>query len=241
MAAGLGFKTFTTGEVLTAADTNGYLMQGVLVFADAAARTAAITSPQEGQMSYLKDTNSVESYSGSAWVAVGGNSPLTTKGDLYTYSTTNARLGVGADYSFLTALASETTGQLWSSSWTSWTPTTSGATIGNGTITAKYQRIGKTCIARFDFLLGSTSSVTSDFYFSLPFSPASSTRVTGFGMMFASVGVVPAVPEISGSNMYLRASSANSTYVVGVTTSSTVPGSWTTNNWLAATSVYEVA
>ena len=71
MAAGLGFKTFTTGEVLTAADTNGYLMQGVLVFADAAARTAAITSPQEGQVSYLKDTNSTEYYSGSAWVAVG--------------------------------------------------------------------------------------------------------------------------------------------------------------------------
>ena len=73
MAAGLGFKTFTTGEVLTAADTNGYLMQGVNVFANAAARTAAITSPQEGQMSYLKDTNSTEYYSGSAWVAVGGS------------------------------------------------------------------------------------------------------------------------------------------------------------------------
>jgi hypothetical protein len=71
MAAGLGFKTFTTGEVLTAADTNGYLMQGVNVFADAAARTAAITSPQEGQMSYLKDTNSTEYYTGSAWAAVG--------------------------------------------------------------------------------------------------------------------------------------------------------------------------
>ncbi len=36
MAAGLGFKTFNTGDVLSAADTNGYLMQGVLVFADAA-------------------------------------------------------------------------------------------------------------------------------------------------------------------------------------------------------------
>jgi hypothetical protein len=72
MAAGLGFKTFNTGDVLSAADTNGYLMQGVLVFADAAARTAAITSPQEGQMSFLKDTNSTEYYSGSAWVAVGG-------------------------------------------------------------------------------------------------------------------------------------------------------------------------
>jgi hypothetical protein len=68
MAAGLGSKTFTTGEVLTAADVNGYLMQGVLVFASSAARAAAITSPQEGQYSYLKDTNATEYYDGSAWV-----------------------------------------------------------------------------------------------------------------------------------------------------------------------------
>ena len=72
MAAGLGFKTFVTGDVLTSTDTNGYLMQGVLVFADAAARTSAITSPQEGQYSYLKDTNSTEYYSGSAWVSAAG-------------------------------------------------------------------------------------------------------------------------------------------------------------------------
>jgi hypothetical protein len=72
MAAGLGFKTFTTGDVLTAADTNGYLMQGVWVFADAAARTAAVTSPQEGNISYLKDTNSTEYYTGAAWAAIGG-------------------------------------------------------------------------------------------------------------------------------------------------------------------------
>jgi len=68
MAAGLGFKTFTTGEVLTSADVNGYLMQGVLVFADAAARTSAITSPQEGQYSFLKDTNALEYYDGASWV-----------------------------------------------------------------------------------------------------------------------------------------------------------------------------
>jgi hypothetical protein len=73
MAAGLGFKTFVNGDVLTAADTNGYLMQGVWVFADAAARTAAVASPQEGNISFLKDTNSTEYYSGSAWVAIGGS------------------------------------------------------------------------------------------------------------------------------------------------------------------------
>ena len=80
MAAGLGFKTFTTGEVLTAADTNGYLMQGVLVFASSAARASAITSPQEGQYSFLKDTDALEYYTGSAWVGapVGDITAVTT-------------------------------------------------------------------------------------------------------------------------------------------------------------------
>ena len=73
MAAGLGYKEFTTGDVLTAADANGYLAsQVVMVFASAAARTSAIASPQEGMISFLKDTNSTEYYSGSAWVAIGG-------------------------------------------------------------------------------------------------------------------------------------------------------------------------
>lgn len=76
MAAGLGFKTFTTGEVLTAADTNGYLMQGVLVFASAAARDAAITSPQEGQFAYTKDTNGLWYYDGAAWVASGATGDI---------------------------------------------------------------------------------------------------------------------------------------------------------------------
>jgi hypothetical protein len=76
MAAPLGFKTFATGDVLTAADTNGYLMQGVWTFANAAARDAAVTSPQEGNVCYLKDTDAIMTYSGSAWVAVGGTPPF---------------------------------------------------------------------------------------------------------------------------------------------------------------------
>jgi hypothetical protein len=69
MAAGLGFKDFVTGEVLTAADVDGYLMQNIWVFANAAARDAAVTSPQEGNACYLKDTDAVMTYSGSAWVS----------------------------------------------------------------------------------------------------------------------------------------------------------------------------
>ena len=110
MAAGLGFKTFTTGEVLTAADTNGYLMQGVLVFASAAARDAAITSPQEGQFAYLKDTNVTTYYTGSAWAnldTTGMTNPMTTTGDtIYSSSgSTPARLGIGSTGQVMTVAA----------------------------------------------------------------------------------------------------------------------------------------
>jgi hypothetical protein len=107
MAAGLGFKDFTTGEVLTAADVDGYLMQGVWVFASAAARDAAVTSPQEGNFAYLKDTNTTTYYTGSAWTnldTTGMVNPMTTTGDtIYSSSgSTPARLGIGTTGQVLT-------------------------------------------------------------------------------------------------------------------------------------------
>jgi hypothetical protein len=89
MAAGLGFKTFTTGEVLTAGDVNGYLMQGINVFASEAARNAAITAPQEGQFAFTKDTNSLWYYTGSAWAASGAT------GDIEGVSVTSPITGGG--------------------------------------------------------------------------------------------------------------------------------------------------
>lgn len=107
MAAGLGFKDFTTGEVLTAADVDGYLMQGVWVFASAAARDAAVTSPQEGNFAYLKDTNVTTYYTGSAWAnldTTGMTNPMTTAGDtIYGgASGTPTRLAIGSTGNVLT-------------------------------------------------------------------------------------------------------------------------------------------
>jgi len=69
-----GYKTFSAGAILTAtADVQNYLMdQVVSVHDDASARSSAIRSPAEGQVSYLKDTNKVYVYNASAWVEVGG-------------------------------------------------------------------------------------------------------------------------------------------------------------------------
>jgi hypothetical protein len=56
--AGAGFKVFQDGNVLTASEVNTYMMeQMIMVFASAAARDAAITSPSEGMFAFLKDTD----------------------------------------------------------------------------------------------------------------------------------------------------------------------------------------
>lgn len=67
--AGAGYKTFLTGDVFTADDAQTYFMdQVVTTFATIAARTAAIPSPSEGQVSYSVADDAFYVYSGSAWI-----------------------------------------------------------------------------------------------------------------------------------------------------------------------------
>lgn len=61
--AGAGFKVFQDGNVLLASEVNTFIMdQMIMVFADAAARDAAILSPSEGMFAFLKDTDKLTVY-----------------------------------------------------------------------------------------------------------------------------------------------------------------------------------
>lgn len=72
--------------------------------------TFAAAAPTVGQV--LTATGS----GAASWQTPGGGGfviPLTTKGDLYTYTTEGARLGVGADRTILVADSAQTTGLRW--------------------------------------------------------------------------------------------------------------------------------
>ena len=204
MAAGQGYIEFATGDVLTAAAANGYLAsQVVMVFASSAARTSAIASPQEGMLSYLKDTNAVEAYDGAAWISVGSTGDITgvtagtgisgggtsgtvtvtnsmataidAKGDLIAGTGADAfsRLAVGTNGQVLTADSTAATGLAWAS--------TSGGSAG------------LTLIAANDFSGVSSVSRTSDFtstynYYRLIFNIVQGSTNASAWLRFSTVG-----------------------------------------------------
>jgi len=74
----MAYKVFANGYPLQASELNNYLMnQTVMVFASSTERGTTLTTPTQGMITYLQDTNALESYNGSAWVAVGLDTTLT--------------------------------------------------------------------------------------------------------------------------------------------------------------------
>jgi hypothetical protein len=65
------YKVFTNGSVLNASEVNEYLMnQSIMTFADSAARTSAIETPNAGMITYLADTDTFEYWNGTEYVAI---------------------------------------------------------------------------------------------------------------------------------------------------------------------------
>jgi hypothetical protein len=217
MAAGLGFKDFQTGEVLTAADVDGYLMQGVWVFASAAARDAAVTSPQEGNFAYLKDTNVTTYYTGSAWTnldTTGMTNPMTTTGDIIYSSpgSTPVRLGIGSTGNVLTVASGVP-------SWSApaggggmtllSTTTLSGSSTSISITPTGYNQIavfvsGVTNGSNGNLFMGINSDTTSGNYVQAFYGTEGTAYYSGANIGVAGVNAI--VPGVAG---YLGSNSAN--------------------------------
>lgn len=250
--AGAGYKLFNTGDVLTAAQVNTYLMeQTVMVFADAAARTTALSGVvSEGMISYLKDTNAVEVYDGSNWVSSDDpnaiqNTIVDAKGDLITATASDvpARLAVGANGTILEADSAASTGLKWGGGWTTWTPTVTGLTIGNGTQIARYQKVANTINFQYRVLFGSTTAITGDFRFTAP----ENHDGNFYGNLYA--GAWDASPgtfymmapfTFSSADVYVRSILTNGTYASTEALSATAPFTWAVNDILTCSGSYEV-
>ncbi len=128
--------------------------------------------------------------------------------------------------------------------WTTWAPTLTNLTLADGTVLAKYRRLGKTVDFRFKFKLGASSAVGTSPMFTLP-AAASAEFVAspdfdriGFGKLFdtSTTAVRDADPIlISGSS-----SIQINHMAAGVTTNTTatVPWTWAVGDTLSVWGTY---
>jgi hypothetical protein len=91
--AGLGRKVFAAGEILTAANVQGYLQdQAVMVFDSVSDRATVLgTAVAEGMTTYIKDLNTVQVYDGSVWKVVTSDPTITSStATAYTLASTDS-------------------------------------------------------------------------------------------------------------------------------------------------------
>lgn len=102
---------------------------------------------------------------------------IAAKGDLIvgTGAATFDNLTAGANYGFLQADSTTSTGLAWNAgAWTSYTPTvtSSSGSITSYTATGRYQRIGKTCVTAFSIVITNAGTASGAMIVTLPFTAA---------------------------------------------------------------------
>lgn len=134
-------------------------------------------------------------------------------------------------------------GVAFSGAWTSWTPTWANASVGNGSVDAKYKQIGKTVHFRLVFILGSTSTIGTGPTFTLPVTSASYNSIfeIGSGKLF----------DTSANGNYRAGVKANSTTIGGLehwdlnnntlSITSTSPMTWGNGDAILVSGTYEAA
>jgi len=178
------------------------------------------------------------------------NAIVDAKGDLIgaTAADTPARLAVGANNEMLVADSSTATGLAYKSAatlypWTSWTPGYDNITVGNGTVVAKYQQIGKTVHLRFSLVFGSTTTIAFLPGIGLPVQ-AAANGFSQSNVLFADSGALGYHGSVyfnSVNAVYLYAQKVNSTYNVMDGVSSTVPFTWGNLDSIFIYMTYEAA
>lgn len=130
--------------------------------------------------------------------------------------------------------------------WTTWSPSYSNLTIGNGTVVARYTQIGKTVIARFEFTLGSTSAVGTNPDVSLPVTAAgfyTDARLNWTDVLLQAAGTryngMVRFPTTTTAR--INAMQVSGTNIVSQGVTATAPATWTTADIIAWQVTYEAA
>lgn len=133
--------------------------------------------------------------------------------------------------------------------WASFTPTLTNLTLGNGTLVAKYQQIGKTVKARISLVFGSTTAVTGDITFTLPVTAATYAGTANVGQIGGANIFDTSVPRVfqgivnmaSTTTGTVRPQFADQVALYTLNASSSLPMTWAVGDEIGAWFEYEAA
>jgi hypothetical protein len=170
------------------------------------------------------------------------------KGDIIAATAADSvtRLAVGANATMLVANSAEATGLKWTTAtdqfpWQAWTPTYTNLTIGNGTVTARYQQIGKLINFKFIFVLGSTSAVGATPTISMPITPNNYAALYTTYISDNGVASYTGMSDSFAGVFYPMAQTTNTTYLGWSYFSATVPFTWGNGDNFGIIGSYEAA
>jgi len=149
-----------------------------------------------------------------------------------------------ANGSVINAKLNTTAGEL-GGSLTTWSPTYSGITVGNGTVVARYQQVGKVIRGYFDFTLGSTSAVGTPAQFSAPVTASSNYSVVnnyiGIARLSAGSNFLGTCRLETTTSIRVLVIGAAGSYANESGITNLVPGTWATGHRIYCQFEYEAA
>lgn len=133
--------------------------------------------------------------------------------------------------------------------WTTYSPTWTNLSVGNGTVTARYRQIGTLVETRITIVFGSTTSISGAVSVSLPVTRATyagTAGLTALGLarFFDTSGGAAsegAAMNVSTTTVRLQVWKSDGTYLTSADLSSTVPFTWATGDEINVQFSYEAA
>lgn len=132
--------------------------------------------------------------------------------------------------------------------WVAWTPTLANVTVGNGTLTAAYQRVGRWVAFNIKFVFGSTSAMGTGPTYTLPVT--ANARYSSAADTYGQTTFLDASTGGLFHGRSLRSSTtvgtmfvdlASTTHVNSANVTSSVPFTWTTSDAFVVQGWFEAA
>lgn len=255
-------QTFTTGQVLTAAQMTS-LQQTAMGGGSATAKTAsyvlvaadagttvvmnaagATTITVNTSLFAAGDTVLIQNIGAGTTTVTAGTATVSTAGSLALGQYEGGILyftatGASIFHDYVQAGSSGAT-------WAAFTPTLTNLTIGNGTVTARYAQSGKVVDFYVKIVLGSTSSVGTEPRVTWPVAPANTTAAQNalINYVFEDSGLsryFGASDPITNSTVEFRfvVNNSSATYVTSTQITSSIPITWGTGDTFYAMGTYE--